>query len=60
MKRYLVFAGDNYYPSGGAFDFVSALATLEEATAAANAFKMRSDWAHVFDMQLGRIVYHAK
>lgn len=22
MKRYLLFAGDNYYPSGGMYDFV--------------------------------------
>ena len=31
MKRYLVFAYDQFYPSGGWNDFVGAFDTLEEA-----------------------------
>ncbi len=32
MKRFLVFAGDHYYPSGGVNDLVGDFATKEEAT----------------------------
>lgn len=35
MKRYLLFAGDNYYPSGGVNDFVMDYDTVEEAEAEA-------------------------
>ena len=31
MKRFLVFAGDAYYPEGGMYDFQDDFDTLEEA-----------------------------
>ena len=31
MKRFLVFAGDAYYPEGGMYDFQEDFDTLEEA-----------------------------
>jgi len=31
MKRFLVFAGDCYYPHGGMYDFLEDFDTLEEA-----------------------------
>ena len=37
MKRYLVFAYDNYYPSGGWNDFRRAFDSLDEARAYAQA-----------------------
>jgi len=54
MKRFLVFAGDNYYPEGGWGDFRGAYATKENALAAALAAAV--DWAHVADIGTGEIV----
>jgi hypothetical protein len=34
MKRYLVFSGQTYYPSGGWEDFIGSFDTPEEAEAA--------------------------
>lgn len=31
MKRYVLFADDTYYPSGGWYDYVSSYDTVEEA-----------------------------
>lgn len=51
MKRYLVFANDNYYPSGGWRDFQKDFDTLEEAVAYANELKDSKTWdrSHVVD-----------
>lgn len=53
--RFLLFAGDNYYPGGGGHDYCGSRATREEADAwlaEATCF----DWAHVFDVDAGEIV----
>jgi hypothetical protein len=47
MKRYLIFAGSNYYPSGGWDDFRGSTDTLDEATSIAKGG--RHDWWHVVD-----------
>jgi len=47
MKRYMLFAGDHYYPSGGMNDFKGTFDTVLEAV-------MRigdNDWWHVYDIQ---------
>lgn len=50
MKRYLVFAGQAYYPSGGANDFILATDDLEEARHKRNENKEEGfDWSHIFD-----------
>jgi hypothetical protein len=43
MKRFLVFAGDDYYPSGGWKDFHSDHDTLKEAADVVNARHVE-DW----------------
>jgi hypothetical protein len=43
--KFLLFKGDNYYPSGGWDDFVGAYETLEAAKMAATD----CDWAQVVD-----------
>lgn len=54
MKRFVVFAGDYYYPSGGANDFQDAFDTLAEALAFARPrLGPLWDWAHVWDTQTG-------
>jgi hypothetical protein len=48
MKRFLVFAYDAYYPSGGWSDFQSAHDTLDEAKAAKKALnEPRRKWYYV-------------
>lgn len=50
MKRYLVFAGTDYYPSGGANDFIFATNDLEEArNKMAENIKEGFEWSHIFD-----------
>lgn len=70
MKRYLVFAGKSYYPSGGWSDFRSSFDDLESATAEAarlvlepkhdeNAFRDdgRFEWSHCVDLVTGEGQY---
>lgn len=51
MKRFLVFAGDNYYPLGGFDDLQGDYETLEAAQFAAEA--LNREWAQVADTQTG-------
>lgn len=57
MKRYLLFAGDHYYPSGGWNDFVGSFDTAREAMewAESKAIKDSDDWAHVVDTAVSHI-----
>jgi hypothetical protein len=43
MGGYLLFAGDDYYPNGGADDFRGTYHTMQEAMRAGEHY----DWAHV-------------
>ena len=46
MKRFIVFAGDFYYPGGGAADYVADFDTID----AAKAWRgWSSNWLHVLD-----------
>jgi hypothetical protein len=55
MKRYLLFAGDQYYPSGGWRDFRGSFATSEEAVKHV-ADWLRVDWWHVVDGATGALL----
>jgi hypothetical protein len=46
--RYLLFAGDTWYPGGGWDDFRGAFATIDEAKAADLS---HYDWAHIIDLR---------
>lgn len=48
MKRYLIFMGLDYYPSGGWNDFVEAVDTLEAARYIWE-HRAHSDWWQVVD-----------
>lgn len=52
MKRFLLFAGHYYYPSGGWNDFAGFFDTPEEAQEAAERKKGDWDWWHVIDATL--------
>lgn len=47
---YYLFAGDHYYPSGGAKDFLGAFPSVEAAQAEAK--ERSSDWWHVTNMAM--------
>ena len=51
--KYLLFAGENYYPSGGASDFIAAFDSVDDAKAHAEQQQYKHDWAHIasFDGQ---------
>ena len=51
MKRYLLFTGEYYYPSGGWRDFRDSFDTVEEALT-----QSRGDWWHIVDSETGVIV----
>ena len=56
MKRFLLFSGDHYYPSGGWKDFCGDYDSVEEATQylKSQCFKdyyMSNSWYHIVDTQ---------
>lgn len=56
LKRFFLFSGDTYYPSGGWHDFTASYDTLEEAIAAAKSLG-KYEWFHVIDSTDGEEVY---
>lgn len=59
MKRYLVFAGDIYYPRPGMEDFID---DFEDAVAAIAYAKGRVDastggWVQVYDSELRKVIF---
>lgn len=48
---YYVFAGDNYYPGGGVYDFRGRALTIDDAQYILAAFRdrQRVDWWHITD-----------
>lgn len=52
MKRYLLFAGDQYYPSGGWHDLSGEFDSIEEAEE--YVFERGYEWWHVVDMRFAR------
>lgn len=51
MKRYLLFAGEHYYPEGGWADFHQDFDSLREAEDKAATFGHGIDWWHIVDSQ---------
>lgn len=62
-KRYLLFAGENYYPGGGWCDHRGSFDSAEEACQAGGAIHNKRvdggpwiDWWHVIDLLTGKCV----
>ncbi len=53
LGRYLVFKGDNYYPSGGWEDFAGSADTVDAAREIAGRHE---EWWHVVDSKNGTII----
>jgi len=49
LKRFLLFAGETYYPSGGWGDFKSSHHSREDAERAAE--ELQEDWYHIVDLE---------
>ena len=50
-KRFMLFAGRNYYPSGGMDDYVRSFDTVEQAISNIGF----NDWMHVLDSKTGEV-----
>ena len=62
MKKYLLFGGDNYYPSGGWYDFVEDFEELWEIYAHIKTAQREAgwDWAHIVDRDTKEIFLQYK
>lgn len=58
MKRYLIFAGDRFYPSGGWKDFKQSCETVEDALVCLIDVLMNdgADWYQIIDSVTAEIV----
>lgn len=60
MKKYLLFAGCDYYPSGGADDFIESFDEVSDAVASIHADSRGNDWYHVVDRDTMKIAYKGR
>lgn len=60
MKRYLLFGGPCYYPSGGWGDFMGSFDTVAECITKAKTpdgvYHSTPEWWHVIDSETGKEV----
>ena len=56
VKRFVVFAGDYYYPGGGWDDFNASFDTLEEVWKYQKTALKNADWSQVIDLETGEEV----
>lgn len=54
VRRFLVFAGENYCPRGGWRDFQGSFATQDEAIEAAELYP--GQWWEVVDLTTGTVI----
>lgn len=59
MDKYLLFAGEYYYPGGGWNDLVNSFPTMEAVAVAIDGLfnDIFTDWFHVVDRDTGKIVF---
>lgn len=53
VKRFVLFASDDYYPAGGWDDFRGSYDTADEARAAGQEFERKGMSAHIVDLTTG-------
>lgn len=54
MKRFVLFAGNDYYPQGGWDDMKGDFDTAEEAKQA--SFPPRDNWHQIVDLDSGKVI----
>lgn len=57
MKRFLLFAGDQYYPRGGWDDFIKDFDSLESAIEHVARRNVLRGWIHIVDTESKSIVW---
>lgn len=57
-NNFLLFAGNDYYPDGGAYDFKGSFKTVSAALKEHNPKQHNYDggWANIFDLETEKIV----
>lgn len=55
MINYYLFAGENYYPSGGMYDFIGVFPSLGAAEEKAESFKY-NDWYHIVSAETMKVI----
>lgn len=55
LKRFLAFAGEEYYPEGGWRDFKGDFNDFESAKSL--LLEEKNDWAQIFDTEAQKIVW---
>jgi hypothetical protein len=61
VKRYAIFGGHEYYPSGGMKDFIASSDDLSWSEGFARGWCADSlRWAHVADTRTSEIVFEAR
>jgi hypothetical protein len=53
VKRYVVFACQEYYPAGGWDDFIASFDTEAEAETCEAEQRQQHDWVQIIDMETG-------
>ena len=53
---FIIFAGEEYYPKGGAYDIISVHNSLDEALIAFDDTITKYDWIHIFDTYTSLLV----
>ena len=56
MKKYLLFAGSDFYPMGGWEDLIGTSDDLNKL--AEKARERHRDWYHIVDTETGKVVDH--
>lgn len=62
MKQYLLFAGNDYYPQGGADDLIGFYEILDDALQSHNPaiYEYSGGWAHIYSLTELKIVAEFK
>ena len=55
LSRFILFAGVDFYPAGGAEDILGSYASISEAIAELDRHD-DLDWFHILDIQTGAII----
>lgn len=54
MKKYALFAGSKYYPSGGWLDFQGSFDSVDEAQ---GSIRLYHEWWQIVDLETGTVVH---
>jgi hypothetical protein len=57
MKRYLLFAGDDYYPQKAWYEFRGSFDTIEEAKGISNYYAKYFDWWQIVDTETEEVIF---